>query len=93
MDHISEVQIFRDFTTDCKEAAEMYRRMNLPEITAPVIEACMDEIPVEVNRDFVRDFILNGQEKMRDIIYGWIAYVKKPRIKSEAFLYMYCMYE
>ena len=64
------IRFFRDFTTDCEEAAEMYRRMNLPEITAPVIEACMDEIPVEVNRDFVRDFILNGQEKMREIIYG-----------------------
>ena len=38
------IRFFRDFTTGCKEAAEMYRRMNLPEITAPVIEACMVEM-------------------------------------------------
>ena len=64
------IRFFSDFVTNCKQAAEMYKRMDLPVITAPVIEACMDDIPVEVNRDFVRDFILNGQEKIREIVNG-----------------------
>lgn len=32
------------------------------------IDIDMDEIPIEANRDFIRSFILNGQERIREII-------------------------
>ena len=52
----------------CTEAHELYRQMKLPEITAEMIDECMDDIPIEANRDFIRSFILNGQERIREII-------------------------
>ena len=42
--------------------------MELPEITAEMINECLNEIPIEVNRDYILAFILNGQEKIREII-------------------------
>lgn len=29
---------------------------------------CMDEIPIEVDREYIKAFILNGQDVIRDII-------------------------
>ena len=46
----------------------MYRQMGLPEITAEMIDECMNEIPIEADRDFIRAFILNGQNAIREII-------------------------
>ena len=46
----------------------MYRQMELPEITVEIIEECLDEIPIEVDRAYIRDFILNGQARVREII-------------------------
>ena len=46
----------------------MYRQMKLPEITERMIDECMDEIPIKADRDYIRSFVLNGQEKVREII-------------------------
>lgn len=62
------IRFFREFVMNCAEAHEMYRQMELPKITAETIDECIDEIPIEVNRDFIRTFILNGQERIREII-------------------------
>lgn len=62
------IRFLREFLQDCEEAREMYLEMELPEITAEIIDACMDEIPIAVNRDFIRAFILNGQERVLEIL-------------------------
>ncbi len=62
------IRFFREFVMSCTEAHELYRQMKLPEITAEMIDECMDDIPIEANRDFIRSFILNGQERIREII-------------------------
>ena len=62
------IRFFREFVMNCPKAHEMYRQMELPEITAEMIDECMDDIPIEANRDFIRSFILNGQERIREII-------------------------
>ena len=46
----------------------MYRQMELPEITTKMIDDCMNEIPIEADRNFIRSFILNGQERINEII-------------------------
>ena len=33
-----------------------------------MINECMDEIPIKADRDYIRSFVLNGQEKVREII-------------------------
>ncbi len=67
-EHDGLIRFFREFVTNCKKAKEMYRQMKLPEITGAIIDECMNEIPIEVNREFIRAFILNGQERVKEII-------------------------
>ena len=62
------IRFLREFVMNCTEAHEMYRQMGLPEITAEMIDECMNEIPIEADRDFIRAFILNGQNAIREII-------------------------
>lgn len=62
------IRFFREFVMSREQAGEMYRQMDLPVITARMIDQCMDEIPIEVNRDYTRAFILNGQEIINEII-------------------------
>lgn len=37
-------------------------------IAGDMIDSCMDEIPIEVNRDFIKNFILKGQKIVNDLI-------------------------
>ncbi len=62
------IRFFREFVTGSEQAREMYRQMELPVITAEMIDECMDDIPIEVNRGYIQSFILNGQEKLGEII-------------------------
>ena len=47
----------------------MYRELALPPITEQVISECLNEIPIPVNRDFIKSFLLNGQKIVNDIIF------------------------
>ena len=41
------IRFLREFVMNCTEAHEMYRQMGLPEITAEMIDECMNEIPID----------------------------------------------
>ena len=62
------IRFLREFLTSRTDALEMYRQMELPVITAEMIDECLDEIPIEVDRDYIRSFILNGQARVNEII-------------------------
>ncbi len=62
------IRFFRDFLRTCPDAKETYRKLSLPAVTAETIDACIDEIPIAINRSFVRSFILNGQKIIAEII-------------------------
>ncbi|MDD7302217.1 MAG: hypothetical protein PUG87_09780 [Eubacteriales bacterium] len=36
--------------------------------TENIVNECLDEIPIEVDREYIRTFILSGQERVREII-------------------------
>ena len=42
--------------------------MRMPEITEDIIDECLDEIPIEVDREYIRTFILCGQDRVRELI-------------------------
>ena len=67
-EHDGLIGFLRTFIQSSEEAHEMYRQMKLPEITERMIDECMDEIPIKADRDYIRSFVLNGQEKVREII-------------------------
>ena len=62
------IRFLREFIQSCDIAHEMYRELDLPEITEEIISECLDEIPIEVDREFIIDFILNGQNEIKEII-------------------------
>ena len=55
------MRFFREFLAENETAGQMYRNMELPVITKELIGACLDEIPVEADREYIQSFILNGQ--------------------------------
>ena len=67
--HDGLIRFLSEFIKNSETAREMYREMDLPEITEEIINKCLDEIPFEVDRDFIVSFILNGQTEIKSIIY------------------------
>lgn len=62
------IRFLREFIQSSDIAHEMYRGMDLPEITEELINECLDEISIEVDREFIIAFILNGQNEIKEII-------------------------
>lgn len=62
------IRFLSDFLKNCEEARRMYGQMKLPEITENMINECLDEIPIKVDDEYIRTFILCGQEKVHLII-------------------------
>ena len=67
--HDGLVGFFRGFLRDNPRAKELYQNMELPTITKEIIDECLDEIPIEADRDFIRAFILNGQSTVQEAIW------------------------
>ena len=62
------VRFFREFLRENQTAKQLYQSMALPTITGQVIDCCLEEVPFEVDRDYIRAFILNGQSAVQEII-------------------------
>jgi hypothetical protein len=46
----------------------MYRQIDLPIITQELIDECLSEISMDIDEDYIRTFILNGQDRIKEII-------------------------
>ena len=62
------IRFFREFLEQNHDARAIYQRMELPSITEQMISECFAEIPIEIDRAFVKDFILNGQRIVAELI-------------------------
>lgn len=62
------IRFFREFLQENQTAAQMYRDMELPVITEELLDDCMDEIPIEADRDFIKTFLINGQKITEELI-------------------------
>ena len=54
--------IFDEFINENEIAKEMLVNINIAEISPQMIDECLDEIPLKVDREFIQQFILNGQQ-------------------------------
>ncbi len=66
--HDGLIRFFKEFLSSSYEARKMYRQMKLPKITEKMIYEIFDEIPIKVDEEFVAQFVLNGQKRVREII-------------------------
>lgn len=72
-EHDGLVRFFREFVRGNSAARDMLQNMKLPKITEELIEECFAEIPIEIDRDFVKTFILNGQSIITEIVFAKIS--------------------
>lgn len=63
------IRFFREFLDQNPGARAMYQSIELPIITEQMIAECFAEIPIEIDRAFVKDFILNGQAIVHNLIF------------------------
>lgn len=62
------IRFFREFLEENPMAKDMYRKLELPVITEEILESCFKAVPFQVDIAFVKDFILNGQRIVAELI-------------------------
>ena len=62
------LRFFFEFLDNNGKAKELFQSLEIPVITKEMIIDCMDNIPVKIDSEFIIDFILNGQRKLKEYI-------------------------
>lgn len=62
------LRFFFEFLDNNGKAKELFQSLEIPVITKEMIIDCMDKIPVKIDSEFIIDFILNGQRKLKEYI-------------------------
>jgi hypothetical protein len=58
------IRLFVEFLAEIKDALNLLTDMDIPEVNREMIESCMDRVPVEADREYICEYILNGQEHL-----------------------------
>ena len=64
------IRFFREFLSENADARQMLREMKFPKITEELLDNCMDAVPIEVDRAFLKAFLLNGQSIVMELIHS-----------------------
>ena len=64
------IRFFREFLAENAAARQMLWEMELPEISEELLENCLNAVPIEADRDFIKTFILSGQAVVKELIYS-----------------------
>ncbi len=64
------IRFFREFLAENAAARKMLRETELPEITEELLTECLNYVPIEADREFVKAFILNGQAIVEGLIHS-----------------------
>ena len=72
------IRFFSDFLTENEQACEEYRKMlsegEIPVLDGHMVEAALEEVsqeigePLSEEKDYIREFVLNGQNVMQQIL-------------------------
>ncbi len=63
------IKFFKEFIAESTVAHNLYKDMMLPEITESVVNAALDKTVIEFDREYITNFILNGFQRVNDIIF------------------------
>ncbi len=58
------ILFFREFLQKCPKATQIYESLRIPAVTERMLNEAMRGIPVEVDGECVKQFILNGQRRI-----------------------------
>ena len=62
------IRFFREFLAQNETAFRMCCTMEWPELTEAVIEDCIRDVGIDVDQDYIKQFILNGQMRVQEIL-------------------------
>lgn len=62
------IKLFKDFIYENKVAAGVVHNLKIPDVTPEMIDECMNNIPIEADREYIKEFILNGQSIIKEHI-------------------------
>lgn len=61
------LRFFFEFLDSNGTARELFKTIDIPVITKEMIAECISKIPVKAESDFIIKFVLNGQEKIKNM--------------------------
>ncbi len=61
------LRFFFEFLDSNGTARELFKTIDIPVITKGMIAECISKIPVKAESDFIIKFVLNGQEKIKNM--------------------------
>ena len=64
------IRFFRAFLAENPKAVQMYREMGLPVISEETVAECLNECPQQVDSEYIKSFIMNGQTIVQDLIHS-----------------------
>ena len=62
------IKFFIEFINSNEVAKKMFKKLDIPLITEEMLETCFEEVPIKVNEEVVKKFILNGQSQINKAI-------------------------
>jgi len=58
------IQLFSEFLEQSQKALDCFEELNIPNVDRELIEICMNRVPIDVEREIICEYILNGQEQI-----------------------------
>lgn len=62
------IKFFTEFMSENTTALYMFCNLDIPVITEEMLNSCMDKVPVTADRQYIVDFILNGQSIIQQFL-------------------------
>lgn len=62
------IRFYQEFLEQSPAAASMLHRMELPKATSEIIRDCFQAVPVQTDETYLQQFLLNGQQRMEEIL-------------------------
>lgn len=62
------IKLFREFLQNCASAKNLAEKMWFPRITVGILNDVLQNIPISADKIYVRDFVMNGYNAVREII-------------------------
>lgn len=69
-EHDGMFRFLEEFLNRQPRAKDMLAALDMPAITEQMVEACMDRVPIDVDRAFITRFVLNGQKRLNELLLG-----------------------
>ena len=76
------IKFFTEFINSNEVAKKMFKELDIPSMTEEMLEACFEEVPIKVNEEIIKNFILNGQRQIKKAIIK-----KRKKVKENETIY------